>query len=416
MRVLHLIDARGPGPSSVRAAMLADALPASAQHGHSILALGGGALTRAARDAGWLPQAEVVHAPMGLGLCSITAALARVRALGRIDIIHAWSLGAATLASLLRPSTPCVLTLAHQPAPPALRWLRALVEHRADSHARLLILPVCNTLRRSLAAAGIDPSHAPTLRPAVPQGRVAFHARAELRTRWKLAEHDRLIALLLDDPAGLHVHRIMVVLGLLHEALGQSTRLRLLVHPSTPGRRRWSRLTRTMNRHDALLVDDAAARPWDVLPACDAAIAPAPPASPANPESPTTPAAASLHAPPRLDSAAALSLLWAMAANVPVVAHATYAHSEILEDRHSALLAHPDRPVHMARQLLRILEDRELAWRLRDTARHECYSLFSPSAHTAALRAVYQQLLSGAPSVQVPPIPATGGLRFAGRA
>ena len=91
------------------------------------------------------------------------------------------------------------------------------------------------------------------------------------------------------------------------------------------------------------------------------------------------------------------------------------APTEIVEDRHSALLAKPG-PLHpLAHRITQLLEDPHLAWKLRDTARHEAYSFFSRQRYCQSIQTVYEQLETGAP-IEVPQLEATGGLRFAGRA
>ena len=109
-----------------------------------------------------------------------------------------------------------------------------------------------------------------------------------------------------------------------------------------------------------------------------------------------------------------LSLHWAMASNVPIVGEATYGISEIVEDRHSALLTRPGVYRSLAHRIRQVITDRQLAWSLRDTARHECYSFFSRARYCDSLRAVYEQMVDGR-SVEVPAMESTGGLRFTGR-
>jgi glycosyltransferase involved in cell wall biosynthesis len=129
--------------------------------------------------------------------------------------------------------------------------------------------------------------------------------------------------------------------------------------------------------------------PWRILPGCDAALAVGP-------------------------NAGGLSLLWAMAANIPIVGEATYAVSEVVEDRHSALLGKPDSPVKLAHRLTQLFTDQHLAWQLRDTARHEAYSFFSRQRYCQSIKLVYEQL-AGGKAIEVPPLESTGGLRFSGR-
>jgi glycosyltransferase involved in cell wall biosynthesis len=100
---------------------------------------------------------------------------------------------------------------------------------------------------------------------------------------------------------------------------------------------------------------------------------------------------------------------------VPIVGEATYAISEIVEDHHSALLAKPGQPKSLAHRVSQLLADRLLAYKLRDTARHEAFSFFSRQRYCESLQGIYNQMLESRP-VAIPDMPITGGLRFTGRA
>jgi glycosyltransferase involved in cell wall biosynthesis len=144
-----------------------------------------------------------------------------------------------------------------------------------------------------------------------------------------------------------------------------------------------------LGRHDAVIADHDAACPWRTLPACDVALAMG-------------------------DAGAGLSMLWAMAAGVPIIAEARYATSEIIEDRHSALLTRPGKTPAIAERLTQLLADRQLAWKIRDAARNEAYSYFSRQRYCQSLTTVYESFAAGNP-IEIPPMEPTGGLRFMGR-
>ena len=59
--------------------------------------------------------------------------------------------------------------------------------------------------------------------------------------------------------------------------------------------------------------------------------------------------------------------------------------------------------------------DRTTAWRLRDAARSEAYSLFSKSRFANDFAIAYQQILANE-KIVIPDLPSTAGLRFAGLA
>jgi len=71
---------------------------------------------------------------------------------------------------------------------------------------------------------------------------------------------------------------------------------------------------------------------------------------------------------------ATLPIAICMAAALPIVSTVTYTVSELLEDRHTALMAPPGKPRLLARRVLDLLEDPTAQWSIADMARTEAYS------------------------------------------
>ncbi len=382
MRVLHLFDApHGVCPATL--ALLADGLDRTESQ-QRVLLLGGEALRRAAMGVG-LEQPRVLGVILGCAALSFH----RLRAWrSEADLLHCWSPGALTAARLALPQIPRLLTLTASPGAATRRWLRVLT-----SGDPTVILTTSATIRRDLLGAGVHEGSVHVLRPAIDMARFEAAARPGLRRRWKAEDpRVRVIALLGDPPQRCDAWPAMMAMGLCAEALasreGSAPLPRLLLHPSARHRRAVQDAMTHLGQGQRIIVDEAVERPWEVLPGCDAAVL----------------------LPPH-----GLSMLYAMAAGVPLLAEATYATSEVLEDRHSALLCKPDQPRAMAHRLTQLLSDTQLAWKVRDAARTEAYSFFSRQRYRRDLRGVYEQLLAGAP-ITIAPLEPTAGLRFAGRA
>ncbi len=388
MRVLHLLDGRGPGGEGTALALLADGIGRTPGFEQQILQLGRVGLAERAA-ALHLPAPARLSPPCGLPLLGWRGLRNFLRITPGIELIHTWSPATLTLATLASPDLPRALTLTRPPEGPVVRWLRMLLEERWGS--RTVVLATSATVRRRLVEGGCPDSSVHVLRPAIHMGRIDPHARAALRERWGAGEDDRIVALLSDPPEAADAREAILSVGLADESRSTAgKRLRLLLHPRQVGMLRACESVRALGAVSRIIVARKVDCPWAVLPGCDLALAPGP-------------------------AAKGLSLPWAMASNVPIVAEATYAISEILEARHSALLAPPGRRDHLVRQMLRMLGDERLRWQLRDTARHEAYSFFSRQQYSRHLTTVYQQMVSGEP-IEVPPLQVTGGLRFAGRA
>lgn len=400
MRILHLIDAASPQACPTTFALLADSLGRLGHTEQRVLLLGGKALACAAK-AGGIEDARRAGVPFGRAVLGWAAVRRAARGMGAFDLIHCWSVGALAAASLVRPRTPRVLTLTAPPSPSAARWLRLLT---GDMPGRALLLPISNTVRAAALCAGVDPALVHVLRPSLDMAKVQAGRRDALRRRWGISETDananriKVISILSDPPAAMDAQIAHMAVGLTDEAYAlqpggrrdDAPILWLLVHPDQLHRARAEQVAQDIGRFDRVIQEPIAARPWDVLPGCDLALALGP-------------------------HAGGLSLLWAMAANVPIVGEATYAISEIVEDRHSALLAKPDNPRMLAGRITQLISDPQLAWKLRDTARHEAFSFFSRQRYCQSLLGVYGQAVAGG-NIEIPDMPVTGGLRFTGRA
>ncbi len=86
-----------------------------------------------------------------------------------------------------------------------------------------------------------------------------------------------------------------------------------------------------------------------------------------------------------------LSVLEAMAAGVPVVATRVGGIPEVVEDGVSGLLVAPRDPAALELALRSVLEDPQLAQRLRAGGR-EVAARHSPAAYARAYRALYDEL------------------------
>ena len=111
---------------------------------------------------------------------------------------------------------------------------------------------------------------------------------------------------------------------------------------------------------------------------------------------------------------ATLPLAMAMAAASPIVSTVTYNVSELLEDRHNALLVPKFSARMLAQRILDLNGDSGLKWRLTDMARSEAYDYFSMTRFFDQWRDVYRQVAAGE-TVEVVEREGAGS-RFHGRA
>lgn len=399
MRVLHLIDAASPQACPTTLALLSEAIGRLIDVEQHVVLLGGSALRDAAKAAG-IRDATLIGTPFGRAMHGAFALRRQLAAMPRFDLVHAWSIGSLTLAALLLRDTPRVITLAMPPTPRQLHWLRMIVEHSPDAGSGgATVLATSATIRREAMSRGVPEKSVHVLRPGIDMGRVSKVNRSAVRESWGLpvgTPADRtshVIALLADPP---HAHDALfstLVCSIAGEIYGPRQphsphRVHVLAHPDLHRRINAQAMTREMGVAHMVICDERLARPWEVLPACDLALA-----TGAN--------------------AGGLSMLWAMASNIPIVAEAGYAVSEIVQANTSALVAKPGVHKQLALRINQIIDEPHTAWKLRDAARHECYSFFSRQRYCTQLKTVYEQVMAGQP-VDIPPLESTGGLRFSG--
>lgn len=396
MRILHLIDAVSPQARGTTFALLAESFGRLGRIEQHALFLGPAALRNAAIAAG--VGAERTYSRPVLAGSAVTGALTArhaIKELGRFDAVHCWSIGAFTLASVLLRKIPRLLTLTLPPSPREAHWLRMVVSESSDTaYGSSTLLPISSTIRRAVLSAGVPEPCVHVLRPGLDLSKVNAGARDELRTKWGVTESGvYAVAMLGDPPEVMDSLMAAMAVGLAEEGYAQAPDrpyFKLISHPDQHNRVRLTTFERGLNKAPRLVQEPRVTRPWEILPGCDFALAAGP-------------------------HAGGLSLLWAMAANVPIIGQATYAVSEIVEDRHSALLVKPGEPRTMSHRVKQIITDRHLAWKIRDTARHEAYSFFSRQRYCQSLQAIYEQAVD-CRQIEVPPMQTTGGLRFAGRA
>ncbi len=396
--ILHLFHPPAQPTSTTSLALLSAGLNLPQCSSTGVWLLGGSELKKQALTMG-IDRATLLGVPWGQAMMGWPMVRYHLQQLEHEPtLIHTWSLGSLTLAMMLRPRVPRVLTVAQPMSPGQVHALRFLL---SDERAPSALLCTSHTLQRDLLAGGVPASFVHVLHPGIDLGWVQHAQQAELRKIWGVppvspkssgssepSVNKPIVVGLLADPVwSVDARRLLLVIGLADEALrSQGFKLHVLVHPQQQHLPRARRTLAELNKGYQFIIDAKADEPWAVLPGCDIALAMGP-------------------------GAGGLSTRWGMAGNLPIIGEATYAQCEVLEDRHSALLAKPGDAVQLARRIAQAVTDTTLAWQLRDTARHEAFSYFSKLRYGQSLQKVYVQLIAGH-RVEVPAMTSTGGLRF----
>jgi len=388
MRILHLIDAASSQATSTTLALAAESADQIEQIDQRFILLGSSKLAHEAASVDLQPAATI-SVPLGHAILGWSSVRQYARQNGPFDLIHCWSVETLSLATLLFRTVPRVLTLTIAPSCRTARWIATLLR---ESSGQTVVLPISGTIKQSVLQGGVPEQKAHVLRPGINMSRMQSLNKTALRSNWHASNNNVKIIVLLGDTLQA-VNTELISTAMILSASSSATdgmKLRLLVHPDQSNRLRIQQLFHHIPLPLEVIQEPRISQPWSILPGCDLSLAIGP-------------------------HGGSLSLLWSMAANVPIIGEATYATSEFVEGNHSALLAQPNSAKHIALRISQLLGDPQLAWKLRDTARHEAYSYFSCQHYRHCLSSVYRQITEGR-DVEIPTQEASGGLRFAGQA
>jgi glycosyltransferase involved in cell wall biosynthesis len=313
------------------------------------------------------------------------AAVLALRRESGFDLVHAWGPRALTTAAMA--STKQIV---YSPLPETRRrdvsWARAVMGYR---HVEV-VCPTA-TLRRVHVERGISLARCHLIRPGVEFGKVRRRRDPALRAKLGFTDADHvLLAAGESTRAAAHTDAAWAasILNILNP------KYRLLLWGRGGHAAKAKRLGGSLS--GAKLVTDAQhvlgkVDFEELLPAADTVLVTS------------------------VGATATLPVSIAMAAGLPIVATVTYTTSELLEDRHTALMTPPGIPRRLARRVLDLHEDASLQWSIADMARTEAYEFFAFTRFVEQFRTLYQQVASGE-AVVLPEQAAGAGLRFHGRA
>jgi glycosyltransferase involved in cell wall biosynthesis len=303
------------------------------------------------------------------------------------DLVHAWGTEPLTVAAL-GSNRPIVFSPTQYPTSSDLRWLRATMSAR-EVHV------VCDsdTMRRGFVEKGVPIERCHLIRPGVEFALVNRRREDTAALREKLGFGPEAVIILAcgECVRGANQQGTILVTTVLNV---YDPKFKMLVWgrgPITAGSRRFSSLM--LPRNFIRFATSWLGRGImfeQLLPLAEAMLVTA------TGPIPTLPIAT------------------AMAAGVPIVAVVSPTVSELLEDRHTALMHGETRARILARKVLDLEDDPQLRWKLCDTARSEAYEYFSMTRFVSQMNSLYEQVVSGKP-VEVPQPAPRAGARFAGR-
>ena len=311
--------------------------------------------------------------------------LRRGREMERYDVVHAFGARAMAVASVTS-SRPIVYSPDGFPGPRDVRWLRAIAGAR-----NLHVVAPTETVRRALVMRGLPIERCHLIRPGVDFSLIKRRRDEARRAKLGFAPDDFVI-LAPGDSTRAAAHSLAVWAASILHVL--DAKYRLLLWGRGPLVAQAERFAQRTHQHGLMEVAERELRgrvPFEqLMSATDAVLVTA------------------------TDPAPTLPVAVCMAAALPIVALVTPTTSELLEDRHTALMVGRPAPRILAQRVLDLRSDPGLQWTIADMARTEAYEYFSMTRFLSQWRAVYRQIASGQP-VQVPQQAPGAGLRFHGR-
>jgi glycosyltransferase involved in cell wall biosynthesis len=391
MRILHLFDPANDHNGPMALALAAASIGRMQGISEEVWLFGSSQLKRDARTAGLAraPQAmQFVSTPLGDPLL-LYGRLRKLLSAQPLDtIVECWSPRMFQAARILAPRLPRILRVTRPLSASDLKLVRATL---ADDASPSLAVAISATLRHHMVTAGIDAQRTLTIPPGIDLSLHQPTLRAKIRESWGLTTgpaeqaQERIVALIGDPIALVDAYQGIMATGLAEVSLTSGTTIgagsshstranyvyfRVLVHPHQH-RLSISFTAVQQFRDPGTIIQDAnVTAPWLTLPGCDAAIAVG-------------------------QHASGLGLLHAMAAGVPIVAEATHANCEALEDQHNALLSKPGWLQGLSHNLVKLTQNPDLAWRIKENARQDIYSTYSRSTYCTRLSRLYHALTAG---------------------
>lgn len=424
--VLNILDVQNPHVGPCLTALLADVVASSATRGLDVHALiiGPTSAELAAHNLG-LHTFDRIGAHCHSSWLALPALRRYLRRRPAVDLIHAWSLSTGTLAAMAAPGIPRIITLSVDPpsTSPA-HWLRTLT---TTASAPTAVLALSHAVKRSWIQHGARPEQFLVVHPGLDIRRIDRSARSELRRRWGIKSQNTLVLGLLGQPSGrCDARRAGRILSMMHLSDLDTA---MIIAPDADRIAHGFSIVRSAQCTDRFVTDESISAPWQVLPGLDAALILG------NDSDQARVSRHIGHAPIRigqswwhvfnrmLDPGASrriehsnlmpgiLPMHWAAAAGKAIIAEASYAVLETAEPNQSALLATPGADDAIVERIRQLRDDRQLDWAIRDRARSEAYSLFSPSRFCSDIATIWNQIMRGQPA-SVSQIPMTGGLAF----
>ena len=282
----------------------------------------------------------------------------------RPDVLHAWSMGAATAAGMaIAPGRLAVTLCDPAEAHVASRWWRSgeiVVGGAVVCSSRLV--------QRRLIEAGVKPEATLVIRPGVDFGAIRAAREKPSRAQFGLPPEGRVL-LTASPPSREGGHFLALwAMAILHQLWPDA---RLIVPGESREQRRLARLIREVYCPEVFLLVGDRFQPAELLAVADTILVPA---------------------------TADIPMGWlasAMAASVPVIGAAVPAVAELIADRHNGFLHRPGEVHALAVRVRTVFDSPELMRQCAETARGQAYDVFRAQACVEQYLRLFRNMSAG---------------------
>lgn len=389
LNVLHLIDPGLPGGGSCTLKLLADTVSRLSDVRHDLIIIGNAGHVEMARSMGLrsivlLPPPPKIARLRSRTFRSVIGELER--RCGRFDLIHSWTQRSAVMCGKTLPRRKRLTTLAIGPDP---AWdVKHLLP--AEKHSTVSLHAFNSGIRDDLAAQGAPPESVRVTAPGIEAGGNDDHAkRAVWRERWKVDDRAFVIGVL-SQP--LEWADARTAMSILIRLTSTNRKMHLVLHHASDYRVEAESRAREQGIDHLLIWEDSLARPWEVAPGLDIALAYSGVFNVSGPR-PVAPRGGRLFGGDGLLPAPGmLPSLYVMGAGIPVVAQDIGAAREVHVDELQSLLVGSDEVLRMCDPIVRLMDDRNYYKSMRARSREVIEERFSLDSFVARLHTAYDAL------------------------
>lgn len=371
MKILHLIDPDSVVGGVETLAVIADAIKRLPLHSHDVLIIGNRQWVTKARRIGLKTIGSISPAN---GRTKIAhRALRNViscneNAYGKYDLLHAWSIDCAVLASNATPSHQIVAgPLLGEPQNSKLS--RQDIKRLNKSSARIL----CGTskIKQHCVSIGIDQMMLSEVSPGIDIDRITHENRKSLRESWNVNENTFVVGLIGNTQAAI----------IATTRVKQTKRdVKLIVHQDSQLRSQATKWLKRLGDENAMVVENDFSQLWKIAPGLDAAVI-------------TTPQAQSKDPYPQSNNL--VSVLWLMAAGTPIIMDKSHAASSYITQNNTGLLIPGSSINAITTEILRLIDDPKFAQQIKSASKKFVADQFIANKLAENLADIYQQASRG---------------------